>query len=242
MKRFSMGVGRKLLLTNAIAGLLFIAFSVVVFLELSKIEDISSSLVTTNVSRVTENSGVARRLSLAFTESASLMSNFHQKEQLLEEESHRLTLEVDELAASVRSRTLRSSLEDYQRSLVVVFETCRIVNIVLARIESLEDEIIADLTHWQKRLDPPQDLTTSGVDPIRGDTVRTDPGLLERMLLIARQRVDEWPEHFFQPLRPDLDELASEMNGLAVTLRSYTPPPGFGAERYKTLVERYDLY
>lgn len=241
MRRSKLGVGRKLLLTNAIAGFFFIAFSVVVFIKLSGIEHISSSLVSNSVNQITENSSTARRLSLAFAEAASLMSNFYENEQLLEEESHHLIEEVDALADSAHSRTLRSSLEDFRRELVMVFESCRIVNIVLARIRTLEEQILADLRALQK-LTIEQRVQTAISDRPEEPGPFSRADLFSRMLLVSKLRVDHWPEHFASIITDGKDLLTTELKALDSSLRSLTPPTGFPMDRFEDVKQRYTQY
>ncbi|TVM35678.1 hypothetical protein DQK91_03150 [Oceanidesulfovibrio marinus] len=218
MKRFRLGVGRKLLLTNAAAGLLFIAFSVVVLVKLSTIEGISSSLISDSLHQIIDNSSTARKLSMAFARAASLMGNFYENEQLLEEESRRLLTDIDVLASSAHGRSLRTSLEDYRRSLVMVFESCRVVNLVLARLRRLENSGL-------RNMDQAEFLYTSDADA--SDTPRLQEqlsllkSLKEDMLRVAVLRTEYWPKHFARDVRGG-DVLAMAVNELRIQMQAYT--------------------
>lgn len=242
MRRFRFGVGRKLLLTNAAAGLFFIAFSVFVVIKLSSIEHISSSLVSTSADQITENSKTARRLSLAFAEAAALMSNFYENEQLLEEESSHLITEIDSLALGAHSRTLRSSLEDFRRSLVMVFESCRVVNLVLARIRTLEEQIVDEMRAMRMPPDSDQHIPTvaHGDDATENTFLPLD--YLSQMLLVSKLRVDLWPEHFSRIVPDKRNTLDLALKDLGARLREYSPPAGFDSSRFGNLKQLFVRY
>lgn len=219
MKRVRLGVGRKLLLTNAAAGLLFIAFSAVVLVKLSTIEDISSSLISDSLHQVIENSSTARKLSMAFAQAASLMGNFYENEQLLEEESLRLLTDIDVLANNARSRSLRSSLEDYRRSLVMIFESCRVINLVIARLRRLENSGL-------RNMDQAEFLYASDTNAANSQRIQEQlsqlASLKENLLRVAVLRTEYWPRHFSRAMT-GRDILAMAAQELRIQVHSYTP-------------------
>ncbi len=217
-----MGITKRLLLTNILICMAFIAITMVVFFSFRHVEKGLTTTFRRETHRIIRNSNMSRKLSRLLSNMSLVVRTFYGKPAVLDNEGRHLLVESKTLLALSAEGELKTSLAELRRRIEALLLQCRRVNAIRGGIldirsrfnESLSslDDIVAenliDLSATGEDISAMEQLSTL-IGGYRETFIRTN-------LIFAELGL----EYFMSPMAASDHPLMTNLDDLNMRLRT----------------------
>ncbi len=191
----NLSITAKLLLVNILIFVLVGSIIFVVYFSFNRIQESFTTIIADEVNKVIQNAHIGRELNVVFLSTNSLIMTINEDPERFAKESHTLTDTVNTLIEENEEEQLQTSLQDFLRKLLIVFDHTNKIHTTSQKLQELDHELGALLNKIEEAIAEEliimvmEERKTRGVNQISSLIPGFRESLLQIMVQVNKMRL-----------------------------------------------------